>query len=374
MQAKAFNPQVFLEFLCYSLFGGLMFYLVGSGKYLSYVTPRMKPYLYFTAVAMMIWALAGLRRLFRPQHIIRSAHCFVLVIPILSLLLPHSPLATSDLSARYIRGNALTGVIGRNPSASPKKQIPPQSSQAGTSANTTTDYPSEGITDITGGPDSSAGAGLSSTGTTPPGDNRSDSIGTTVPDKDSGSAGSAVPEKQPDKLQGEESGPAETAIPDTKPGKVQESVPGPGNAEAPGTKPALSGEEFAAALPGLDKKNKKITVGNEYFYQWICELYSNMEKYSGYRISMTGFVFKDHVTMADNEFVPARLTMTCCIADLTPFGLVCQYDGVSELKPESWVTVEGVLHIGKSMQNEEPQITVTKIKPAEEVEGYVYPF
>ena len=55
-------------------------------------------------------------------------------------------------------------------------------------------------------------------------------------------------------------------------------------------------------------------------------------------------------------------------------GLVCQYDGVSELKPESWVTVEGVLHIGKSMQNEEPQITVTKIKPAEEVEGYVYPF
>ncbi|HBC93948.1 MAG TPA: TIGR03943 family protein, partial [Pelotomaculum sp.] len=109
MQARAFNPQIFLELLCYSTFGGLMFHLVDSEKYLSYVTPRMKPYLYFTAIVMLIWACVGLGRLFRPQHKIRSAHCFVLVFPILLLLLPHNPLSTADLSDRYIGGKTFSG-------------------------------------------------------------------------------------------------------------------------------------------------------------------------------------------------------------------------------------------------------------------------
>ncbi|MDR2606439.1 MAG: DUF1980 domain-containing protein, partial [Oscillospiraceae bacterium] len=100
-QPKAFNPQIFLEFLCYSIFGNLMLYLVRSGAYLSYVTPRMKPYLYFTAIIMLIWACIGLSRLFRPQHKVRSNHCFVLAIPILLLLLPHSPISLADISGSY---------------------------------------------------------------------------------------------------------------------------------------------------------------------------------------------------------------------------------------------------------------------------------
>ncbi len=293
MPARAFNPQHFLESLCCSVFAVLIFHLVDSGKYLSYVTPRMGPYLYFTAIVMLIWAYAGLRRLFRPQHKIRSAHCLVLAIPILFLLLPHTPLSSSDLSAKYMGGGTFSG----------------KSAASNAPTGTSTENPVPNSTE--------------STDTTLPQDGSSDSL-----DINASDTGSASPY-----------------------------------------------DEYAVSLPpGLDAKNKKITVGNDNFYPWLAEIYTNMEKYIGYQIVITGFVFKNPEIMQNNEFVSARLAMSCCVADLTPLGMICKYDRVSELKPESWVTVEGTLFKGQYMGSDEPQIMVTKITPAQEVKGYIYPY
>jgi putative membrane protein len=70
--------------------------------------------------------------------------------------------------------------------------------------------------------------------------------------------------------------------------------------------------------------------------------------------------------------------MTCCVADLSLTGVVCKYDRASQLEQESWVTVEGTLFIGEyefdGQKYNEPQIEVTKVVPAEAVEGYVYPY
>jgi putative membrane protein len=261
-----------------------MIYLVVSGKYLSYVTPRMEPYLYFTAIVMLIWTCAGIYRLFYPQYRVRSAHCFVLILPILFLLLPHSSLSTADISNKYISGNAFTDLSGQSSNDITNKQVP----SVNNSTNKFTDELTETIDSYT----------------------------------------------QPD----------------------------------------VSDDGYIVDLPGLDEKNKTITVDDDYFYPWMSEIFLNMEKYDGYQISITGFVFKDPELMADNEFVPARLAMACCVADLMPLGMLCQYDKASELKLESWVTVEGIIHIGKYMDYDDPQITVTKVSPAEEVPGYIYPY
>ncbi len=90
------HPQVLIEILCQMSFGGMIIYLAASSAYLQYVTPRMRPYLYFTACIMGLWALAGAGRLFRPRHRIRLAHCFLLIIPVLIILLPHTPLDVSS--------------------------------------------------------------------------------------------------------------------------------------------------------------------------------------------------------------------------------------------------------------------------------------
>ena len=73
---------------------------------------------------------------------------------------------------------------------------------------------------------------------------------------------------------------------------------------------------------GLDKENKTITVRDEYFSMWLSELPTNLDQYEGYQITIKGFVFREKQTMEANEFVPARLMMSCCSADLAPCGFI----------------------------------------------------
>ena len=88
MTKNCWNSQALAEISCYLAFAGAMLYLVRSGRYLSYVTPKLAPYLCFSAAVMVVWALSSLGRVFRIQYRKHIAHCFVLAIPLLLLLLP----------------------------------------------------------------------------------------------------------------------------------------------------------------------------------------------------------------------------------------------------------------------------------------------
>ncbi|MDR2132773.1 MAG: TIGR03943 family protein [Clostridiales Family XIII bacterium] len=262
-RARALNPQVCLELLCHASFSVLLFSLTHSGKYLTYVTPRMAPYLYFAAAVMLLWAGADAFRLFRPRNRVRVAHCLVPAIPILLLLLPHSPLSASDVGYGYAGGSAFAG---------------PGAQSAAQAA-------------------------------------------------------------------------AREAEGDLEFGEPQDEI----------TATDASSGAF-------------IEVEDDAFYSWLNELYMNLDTYVGCQISVTGFVFKDPETLAADEFVPARLGMTCCVADLVPYGLVCKYAAAGELAPDTWVKVRGVVRKGEYAGFEEPQIEVTSVEPAEPVEGYIYPF
>lgn len=136
-------------------------------------------------------------------------------------------------------------------------------------------------------------------------------------------------------------------------------------------------KEFSDVLPGLDEELKTITVSNDDFGFWVSEINMNPQKYVNYTIKMTGFVYIDD-TFQKDEFMASRLLMTCCVADLSPVGLICKYDKTPQLKSNSWVTVEGVLFTSEYEYNGQtcytPELTVTEITPAKEVEGYVYAY
>ncbi|MDR1943965.1 MAG: TIGR03943 family protein [Synergistaceae bacterium] len=293
IQSRAFNSQRFLEASCCLSFAALTLYLVESGRYLAYVTPRMKLYLLFSAAVMIIWACAGLSRLFVPQNRTRSAHCFVLAVPILLLLLPHNPLSTSDLSYNFARGNTFGSAY---------------SGRASGSGGAETLYGADEI------------------------DPEADFLF-----EDDGDYAADAPEFTPDQM--------------------YENPSRAGNAD----------------LSGMDESAKKITVENDDFYTWLEEIFLNPDRYEGYTIRMTGFVFKDPEMLLPDEFAPVRLVMSCCVADLLPFGMICKYDKVDELQADSWVTVEGVIHITEENGYREPQARVTGVTPAAEVEGYIYP-
>jgi putative membrane protein len=102
------NLQALLEALCFTAFAALTLYLTVSGAYLSYVTPRMAPYLYFTSAVMLAWAFSALGGLFHPPHKTQLAHCLVLLIPIVCVLLPHGAVSAAAGSG-YINGGTLAG-------------------------------------------------------------------------------------------------------------------------------------------------------------------------------------------------------------------------------------------------------------------------
>ncbi|MCB8816735.1 TIGR03943 family putative permease subunit [Desulfosporosinus shakirovi] len=76
--------------------------------------------------------------------------------------------------------------------------------------------------------------------------------------------------------------------------------------------------------------------------------------------------------MQDNEFVPARLTMFCFVADLTTCALICRYDKAYQLKADTWITVEGLIQTGKYLDDNESVITVTRISSAEKPKEDIY--
>lgn len=300
-KSKSFNLQAFLELLSCLSFAGIVFYLLKSGKYLNYVTPRMKPYFYFTLILMLIWAFTGVNRLFQPQYQIRLSHCFVLLIPVLFLFMPHSTINTADFVRKYS-----VSQIQEN---------------------------------LTGKPKPGGQGNLSP-----------------VPEDDSSANESTA-----------------------------QSQAAPENADQEGTSSASPEEEstaplkeFSDVLPGLDTELKTITVSNDDFGFWVSEINMNPQKYVNYKIKMTGFVYIDPDTFQKDEFMASRLLMTCCVADLSPVGLICKYDKTSQLKTNSWVTVEGVLFTSEYEYNGQacytPELTVTEMLPAKEVTGYVYAY
>lgn len=337
MHKKVLNPQVLLELICYVVFAVLIAYLLLTGRYQSYVTPKMIPYFYFTIAVMLIWSVVACFRLFRPQYKTRAAHCLVLAAPIILLLLPHTPINTAELSSRYMNANAFAGVPGQ--SAYSQTQEPASGASAAPQGSTLPDG-SDDISEIN---------------IVTPGPSVNDSAPSDALASDNSAAAGPTAQVSPDGAGGQQSGaqPAEQV-------GVQESPP----------------IDASGIPPGLDAVNKKIVVSNDAYGAWLYELYVNMDRYVGYRIFMTGFVFKDPAFMKDNEFVPARLMMSCCVADVSPCGLLCQYDKASELKADTWVTVEGTLRKAEMSYDgqtyEDIQIAVTKITPADKVEGYVY--
>lgn len=120
--------------------------------------------------------------------------------------------------------------------------------------------------------------------------------------------------------------------------------------------------------------NAPIIVSNDDFVYWLQEINYNMEKYEGREIEITGFVFKSK-EFSNNEFVPARLMMSCCTADLQPVGLLCRYDGAAALVQDNWLKVTGIIREAEYNGQKTPAIIASKVEEAKKPDNeYVYPY
>jgi putative membrane protein len=97
-----------------------------------------------------------------------------------------------------------------------------------------------------------------------------------------------------------------------------------------------------------------------------------LERFQGRRLEFTGFVYHDG-TMAENELAVARISITCCLADATVYGLLVQAE--QPLPPnDTWVRVHGRIGATRFMEEDIPMILADRLEiiPAPD-QPYVYP-
>lgn len=133
-------------------------------------------------------------------------------------------------------------------------------------------------------------------------------------------------------------------------------------------------QDTASPETGITLQDGVLVIDSGNFYPAICALYADLKQYQGTPVETVGFVFRDE-SFVENEFVPARLLMVCCAADMQTVGLLCRYDGTAQLAADSWVKVTGTLEAVEYNGETIPCIAAQTVEPVDQpADAYVYPY
>ena len=298
-----FNKEAFIEGLSCLLFAFTMLYLIFTEKYLLFIRPGMKIYLYFTAVVMIVWSVSCFRRIAIPQYKMHLNRFLVLIVPMIAMFLPYTVIKASDTTiSSQIQTNQSD--VQENTQQNNTETIQ-SAQQSTTNAQNTPEV-------------------------------------TPVPSSQSGSDNSVDNNQQ-------------TTASDTQNNDQQSS-------QAQND----SSQDHQIKVPdGLDTENKTITISDTDFYAWIVQLNLYPDKYEGYTLHVHGTVYRNDY-MEANEFAVTRLLMSCCVADLANCGPLCIYDNASELTEDAWVNVTGTYHYDKYEGMQVTVTGIEDAEPAEE--------
>lgn len=156
-------------------------------------------------------------------------------------------------------------------------------------------------------------------------------------------------------------------------GKAADDTSEPEQTSSP--TPDTSVEEENEADESQSQTSSTLVMNSSNFYSLLCDIYENIDKFQGVQIEVEGFVFRGTGSLTDDEFIPARLMMVCCAADMQPVGLLCRYDNASQLEADSWVKVCGTIGEAEYEGETIPCIIAQSVEAVEEPDkSYIYPY
>ena len=131
-----------------------------------------------------------------------------------------------------------------------------------------------------------------------------------------------------------------------------------------------------AITPMAQEQRKTITISDDEFGSWFSHIDHNPQRYIGYRVRLTGFVYKPS-TLGAHEFELSRQFMSCCILDMTPFGFTTHYAKTAHLQEHDWVSVDATLVQGTygiaGHTRQGPMLKITSLHTAKAAPtGYFY--
>jgi putative membrane protein len=98
--------------------------------------------------------------------------------------------------------------------------------------------------------------------------------------------------------------------------------------------------------------------------EWLREFAStaNPASFDGQEVDVVGFIYREP-TMEANQFMVARFTMSCCVADAFAIGIPVTTETPSAMEDGTWIRIRGTLSSGTFNGEAVPILTPTAIEP-----------
>ena len=126
-----------------------------------------------------------------------------------------------------------------------------------------------------------------------------------------------------------------------------------------------------ADLP-YDVSADVIQIGPEAYGIWYIDCMDKQERYKGKVVEFTGMVLKSK-NFPKNYFVPGRMAMTCCEADMTFLGYVCKAREAKNLETRQWLKVRAKIEYEEWQDygGVGPVLYAQSVEPAEPIKEIV---
>jgi putative membrane protein len=100
---------------------------------------------------------------------------------------------------------------------------------------------------------------------------------------------------------------------------------------------------------------------------------SDYGELNGQPADVIGFVYSEP-TFGEDQFMVARFTISCCVADASAIGLPAYWADTSTLQQGQWVHVQGTMQVGEFRGDSLPILQASSIEVVEQPEHpYLYP-
>ncbi|TCN24990.1 TIGR03943 family putative permease subunit [Mesobacillus foraminis] len=152
----------------------------------------------------------------------------------------------------------------------------------------------------------------------------------------------------------------------------EQNVEEPGDDLTTGSENEMRSEEYDKLMMALEN-SEVIKLNDRIYSSFFEEISTDVNKYKGRKIELTGFVYKEE-GFNGNQLVISRFLITHCVADAGIIGFLSEFRDASRLKKDSWINAEGIIGVTTYKGALLPYIKVTNWQEiAEPKKPYLYP-
>ncbi len=122
----------------------------------------------------------------------------------------------------------------------------------------------------------------------------------------------------------------------------------------------------SASAPDGSELSVIANAGERNILDWLYLFQRSADptSFDGQEAHVIGFVFRDD-RFADAQFMVSRFTVSCCVADAAPIGLIVEWPDTAVLTADSWVEVTGTIQARTFNGIEMPVLIADRVTPTE---------